>query len=337
MIEIKDISKTFDSDGSKVRALRHCSLRIEKGEIFGIIGHSGAGKSTLLRIINQLEKQDEGEVYLGDEAMSKLGKKELLEKRMKIGMIFQHFNLLHSKTVAQKIELPLKIAHIDKKIRETRVKELIELVGLKGKEKAYPSKLSGGQKQRVGIARALANSPDILLCDEATSALDPKTSETILDLLRDINQKLGITIVLITHQMEVVQKICQRIAFMSEGEIVEVGPTGELFAHPQNIKTKQFLLSSTSEIERTSKDLKEFYPDGQLLRLVFDDQNSDRPILAKIIKETDLPLSIVSARIAPSLKGTVGSMYVHIAKIDEEKLKELLTLMAKYQVKAEVI
>ncbi len=337
MIEIKDVSKTFRTKEASVKALKHCSLKIEDGEIFGIIGHSGAGKSTLLRIINQLERQDEGEVLINKENMANLSKKELLEKRRKIGMIFQHFNLLSSKTVYQNIALPLKIAKVDPKIQEAKVKELIALVGLNGKENAYPAKLSGGQKQRVGIARALANDPEILLCDEATSALDPKTSETILDLLRDINQKLGITIVLITHQMEVVQKICQRIAFMVEGEIVETGLTEELFAHPKDSRTKQFLLTSIREIEKTSKDLKKLYPDGQLLRLVFDDQNSDQPILAKIIRQSELPLSIVNAHLVPSLKGTIGSMYVHVAKIDDHKLQELLSLFDSYHVKAEVI
>ncbi len=337
MIEIKDVSKTFYSKSASIKALKDCSLKINDGEIFGIIGHSGAGKSTLLRIINQLEKADKGEVLINGEEISGLPLKKLLKRRLKIGMIFQHFNLLWSKTVFENIELPLKIAMIDKKTRFQKVTSLIEMVGLKGKEKAYPNELSGGQKQRVGIARALANDPTILLCDEATSALDPKTSDAILDLLIDIRKKFPITIVLITHQMEVVQKICDRIAFMSDGEIVEVGKTEEVFAHPQKEKTKHFLLTSSSEIERTSNDLKALYPDGQLLRLVFDDSISDKPILSGVIQNTKLPLSIVNARLSPSLNGTVGSMYIHIAKISDQESNELIALLEKENVKVEVI
>ena len=223
VIELKNIQKVFQiKDNQQIHAVNNVNLTIKDGEIFGIIGYSGAGKSTLIRIINQLEKQTKGEVIIDGEDISKLPAKELRHRRMKMGMIFQHFNLLWSRTVAQNIEFPLEIANVDKDIRTKRVHELIQLVGLEGRENAYPSELSGGQKQRVGIARALANNPSILLCDEATSALDPETTQSILDLLVEINKKLNLTIVLITHQMEVVQKICHRIAVMSNGDVVEL-------------------------------------------------------------------------------------------------------------------
>ena len=224
MIEIKEVSKIYDLKNRKVVAVDNVSLSINNGDIFGIIGYSGAGKSTLVRMINQLETQDKGKILIDGHELNKLSPKQLRQLRTKIGMIFQHFNLLWSRTVSENIELALQIAGIkDKHKRQQRVKELVDLVGLTGRENAYPSELSGGQKQRVGIARALANDPKILLCDEATSALDPDTTKSILDLLLEINRKLKITIVMITHQMEVVQKICNRVAVMSEGKVVEEG------------------------------------------------------------------------------------------------------------------
>lgn len=206
MIELQGVTKTFHTKDKEIQAVKECSLTIHDGEIFGIIGYSGAGKSTLVRMLNALEKPTSGKVLIDGVNISALEGNALRQKRMKIGMIFQHFNLLWSRTVERNIELPLEIAGVPKETRKERVKELIHLVGLDGREKAYPNELSGGQKQRVGIARALANDPSILLCDEATSALDPTTTDSILDLLVEINQKLRITIVLITHQMEVVQK-----------------------------------------------------------------------------------------------------------------------------------
>ena len=238
MIELKHINKVFHTQKGDIEACRDVNLTIQDGEIFGVIGYSGAGKSTLVRIINQLETQTSGEVIIDGVDISRLSAQDLRQKRTKIGMIFQHFNLLWSRTVQKNIELPLEIAGVNKEERIKKAKQLIELVGLQGRENAYPSELSGGQKQRVGIARALANDPTILLCDEATSALDPDTTEQILDLLKKINQQLNITIVMITHQMEVVQKICHRIAVMSEGTVVEEGHVKDIFEHPQHMITK---------------------------------------------------------------------------------------------------
>ena len=224
MIEIKRVSKVYRLKDREVVAVDDVSLTIEDGDIYGIIGYSGAGKSTLVRLINQLEVQDSGKIFIDGQDLGNLSQIELRKLRTKVGMIFQHFNLLWSRTVSENIELALEIAgNKDKRIRQQKVQELVELVGLTGRENAYPSELSGGQKQRVGIARALANDPRILLCDEATSALDPDTTKSILELLLKINKKLNITIIMITHQMEVVQRICNHIAVMSEGKVIEEG------------------------------------------------------------------------------------------------------------------
>ncbi|MFS8631280.1 MAG: methionine ABC transporter ATP-binding protein, partial [Bacillales bacterium] len=233
MITVERVRKVFHSKSGDVLAVKDVSLNIKEGEIFGIIGYSGAGKSTLIRLLNGLETPTSGAITIAGKDITKLKGAELRKMRQQIGMIFQHFNLLWSRTVRGNISFPLEIAGVPKKERQKRVDELIELVGLKGKEDAYPSQLSGGQKQRVGIARALANNPKVLLCDEATSALDPQTTDSILELLQDINEKLGLTIVLITHEMHVIRKICHRVAVMDGGEIVEIGPVLEIFKHPK--------------------------------------------------------------------------------------------------------
>lgn len=221
MIELNNIQKSFHTKEGEYQALKNVSVKIEKGEIFGIIGFSGAGKSTLLRVINLLEKPDDGEVNVNGKNLSSLSRKELLKERQSIGMIFQNFNLLSNKTIFENVELPLKLARKNKEEREKRVLECLEIVGLSEKKNAYPAKLSGGQRQRVGIARALASNPKILLCDEPTSALDPRTTDNILEFLKSINEKLGITIVIVTHEMEVVERICDKVVVMEKGQIVE--------------------------------------------------------------------------------------------------------------------
>lgn len=330
MIELKNITKVFNNN---TVAVDNCSLHVNEGEIFGIIGHSGAGKSTLLRIINQLEKQDSGEVIINGLDISKLSKKELRQTRTKLGMIFQHFNLLWSRTVSKNIELPLEIANVDKATREARVKQLINLVGLQGKENAYPSELSGGQKQRIGIARALANSPTILLLDEATSALDPSTTESILDLLVEINQKLNITIVLITHQMEVIQKICHHVAVMEDGKIVEQGLLKDILLNPKHPVTKKFFQERTNSIDL--KELKKIYQNGILLKLVFDENNTNQPVFSDIIKATNLSINIIQANLVTTPLGLFGDMYVQV--IDNNNIKDIVELFNNYNIKAEVI
>ena len=339
MIELKNITKIFHTQKGDITACQDVNLTIQDGEIFGVIGYSGAGKSTLVRIINQLEKQTSGDVVIDGQNISQLNAKALRERRTKIGMIFQHFNLLWSRTVQKNIELPLEIAGLDKETRKQKAKELIELVGLQGRENAYPSELSGGQKQRVGIARALANDPSILLCDEATSALDPDTTEQILDLLVKINKQLGITIVMITHQMEVVQKICHRIAVMSEGIVVEEGSVKDIFEHPHHDITKRFVrdLASKVDDDKLNQDLKRIYPDGILLRLTFDEVISRKPVVSQVIKETDLQISIVSGNLTNTIDSSFGVLIVNVLGGHQKEYDEIIKKFKDYQVIVEVI
>lgn len=337
VIELKNIVKTFNTKKQEIKAVRGVNLTINDGEIFGIIGYSGAGKSTLVRIINQLEKQTSGEVLIDGVDLSKLNEHDLLKSRQKIGMIFQHFNLLWSKTVAQNIELPLVFAKVDENKRKEKVRELISMVGLEGRENAYPSELSGGQKQRVGIARALANDPTILLCDEATSALDPDTTDQILQLLLQINKKLNITIVMITHQMEVVQKICNRLAVMEDGRVVEMGDVKDIFEHPQTPTTKRFIQTiNGSDVEKTKSELKKLYPYGQLLRVSFR-TNSDEPIIANAIKQCELKVSIVNANISHTASGPLGVTYLHVSDGDDKEYDKFVKALTSQQAKVEVL
>ncbi len=339
MIELKNIVKTFNTKNLDIHAVKDVSVNIDDGEIFGIVGYSGAGKSTLIRIINQLEKQSSGTLFINNEDISSLSNNELRKRRQKIGMIFQHFNLLWSRTVFKNIELPLEIAGVEKSLREKRVNELIKLVGLEGRENSFPSQLSGGQKQRVGIARALANDPSILLCDEATSALDPETTESILDLLSKINDELGITIVMITHQMEVVQRICQRVAIMSDGLIVELGNVKDVFAKPKHEVTKRFVqnIDSGKNIDRLQKELKSLYPNGEIIRLTFMGGNSDKPVIASAIKNTDLLVSILESNINHTKLGAIGFTYLHIADGSENQINDFISYLVDNDVKVEVV
>jgi len=241
MIEVNDLVKIYKTKKGEVVGVDHVSLSVKKGEIFGIVGYSGAGKSSLLRCLNLLEAPSSGEIKIDGFSLTSLNKKELRTARQKIGMIFQHFYLVSSKTVFENVAFALKAAHKSKAEIDERVTELLDMVGLSDKRDVYPSQLSGGQKQRVGIARALANNPSVLLCDEATSALDPSTTKSILALLKKINQELGLTIVLITHEMEVVKEICDRMAVMQDGRIVEEGQVYDLFANPTEPLTKEFI------------------------------------------------------------------------------------------------
>ena len=241
MIQFKNISKHYQLKGQIIPALDQINLDIPEGSIFGIIGYSGAGKSTLIRLINLLERPTEGQVIINQKDFTALDAKALRQERANIGMIFQHFNLLQTKTVAANIEMPMKLLGYSKAEREKRLNELLEFIDLKHKKEAYPDELSGGQKQRVGIARALANHPKILLCDEATSALDPQTTKSVLDLLKKINQEQGITIVMVTHEMDVIQSICSHVAVMELGKVVETGKTVDLFSRPQHATTQNFI------------------------------------------------------------------------------------------------
>ena len=334
MIEIKEVSKIYDLKNRKVVAVDNVSLSINNGDIFGIIGYSGAGKSTLVRMINQLETQDKGKILIDGHELNKLSPKQLRQLRTKSGMIFQHFNLLWARTVSENIELAVQIAGIkDKHKRQQRVKELVDLVGLTGRENAYPSELSGGQKQRVGIARALANDPKILLCDEATSALDPDTTKSILDLLLEINRKLKITIVMITHQMEVVQKICNRVAVMSEGKVVEEGNVKKIFTMPKHPVTKSFIRDIKNNNEFDLDVLKNIYSNGKLLKVIFDENTSRTPILTNVIRQCDSFINVIEANLTNTIDSSFGIMILEVTG-DYEKVIELFN---KYHVEVEVM
>ncbi|MYL70144.1 ATP-binding cassette domain-containing protein [Halobacillus litoralis] len=312
MITIKGLSKIFHTKDQDVRAVDDLSLNINKGEIYGVIGYSGAGKSTFIRLLNRLEDPTEGSILVDDQELTSLSKGKLRLARQEIGMIFQHFNLLWSRTVHDNIAFPLEIAGIPKAERQKRVDELIELVGLKGRGGSYPSQLSGGQKQRVGIARALANNPKVLLCDEATSALDPETTDSILDLLVDINEKLGLTIVLITHEMHVIRKICHQVAVMEEGKIVEQGEVLDVFLHPQKPVTKKFVdqVMGDPEKETSLQLIKDNYRSGEIIRLHFVGDSTNQALISDLSRKFEVDVNILHGKITQTQKGAYGTMFV---------------------------
>ncbi len=289
MIELKHIEKIYSGAAGKVHALKGIDLHIERGEIYGIIGLSGAGKSTLVRCINMLERPTAGEVIVDGQDMMQLSESQLRDARKNIGMIFQHFNLLSSATVYENIAFPLTLSKTPAAEIEKKVRPLLELVGLQDKANQYPAQLSGGQKQRVGIARALASDPKILLCDEATSALDPQTTKSILALIKDINQKLKLTVVVITHEMQVIKEICDKVAVISDGVIAERGSVLEVFTNPQHKITKEFisvLLSNELPAAFRGNEISQEKTPGSLLllRLIFLGESADDPVLAEMIR-----------------------------------------------------
>ena len=294
-ILIQDVSKTFETKDGSVQALNHVSLSIETGDIYGIIGMSGAGKSTLVRCMNFLEVPSEGKVLIDGKSLSEFSPKELRKEREKIGMIFQHFNLLMQKNVLENVCFPLYIQ--GKKKAEARAKalELLEIVGLADRAKAYPAQLSGGQKQRVAIARALASDPQILLCDEATSALDPQTTSSILELLQDINQKFGITIVIITHKMSVVREICTHVAIMKDGEVKEQGLVEEIFSHPKSQVAKELISKDSGNDVESKKLTQSEIQDGEIVRIVFSENSAFEPVIANLILTFHEPVNILKA------------------------------------------
>ncbi|MCK0472758.1 methionine ABC transporter ATP-binding protein [Halalkalibacter sp. APA_J-10(15)] len=337
MISLKGIKKRFNTKNGPVQAVDGVDLTIEEGEIFGVIGYSGAGKSTLIRMLNMLERPTEGNVIVGERDLSTLSAKELRKARQEIGMIFQHFNLLWSRTVRENIAFPLEIAGVDRARRKERVDELIELVGLEGRGDSYPSQLSGGQKQRVGIARALANNPSVLLCDEATSALDPKTTDSILELLVDINQKLGLTIILITHEMHVIRKICHRVAVMEEGQIVEMGPVLDVFRRPQQKMTKEFVKQIT-EPEETVEALASLAsePNSRMVQLTFVGDETESPLITELIRAFDIEVNIVQGKITKIQNGSYGTLFVSL-KGEERIINDAIAFIKEKKVDVEVI
>jgi D-methionine transport system ATP-binding protein len=297
VIEFDQVQKSYQVEGREVPALHPTSLTVDTGEVFGIVGHSGAGKSTLVRLINQLEPPTDGRILIDGETVSDYSPAELRAFRRKVGMIFQHFNLLSSKTVADNIAFPMKLAKIySREEIRSRVDELLKRVGLEAHANKYPSQLSGGQKQRVGIARALACRPTILLCDEATSALDPQTTQSVLRLLADINRELDLTIVLITHEMDVVRRVCDRVAVMDAGRVVEMGPVTDVFLHPKHPTTRDFVFESESiDRDELQQDLQQ--AEGRILRLTFRGESTYKPLLGSVARESGVDFSILSGRI----------------------------------------
>ena len=315
MIQIENLSKTYKTSAGGFTALSDVNLTVNDGEIFGIIGLSGAGKSTLVRCINFLEVPTSGKVIIDGDEMGTLSKKQLLIKRRSIGMIFQGFNLLEQRTVLKNICFPLEIAKVPKEQAVKRARELLELVGLADKESSYPSQLSGGQKQRVAIARALAAETKYLLCDEATSALDPDTTRSILDLLKKVNKELGVTIIVITHEMKVIESICDRAAVLDGGNVAELAPVSELFANPKSDIARKLILPAVNTAEEIRG--------GRVIRIIFDGETSYKPVIANLILSCQAPLNILKADTQDVGGKAFGQIIIGLP--DDEVLAERVT------------
>lgn len=336
MIRFENVSKQYERNGITTQALDKINLTIDKGDIFGIIGYSGAGKSTLVRLINYLEKPTQGQVIVQNQILNQLSSSELRQVRRKIGMIFQHFNLLESKTVYENIAIPLILIKKDKHTIKQKVNELLEFVGLSDKADSYPKELSGGQKQRIGIARALANDPDILLCDEATSALDPQTTRAILDLIKKINEKYKITVVLITHEMHVIEQICHKVAVMEKGKIIEQGIVLDVFGHPQHQTTRNFVNSVISnqipkgvvenllEVEGKKDNIK-------LFKLEFLGRSASEPVINSLILKQIVVVNILFAHMSEIEKTVLGSMFIQL-KGNDSNIQEAVQFLRKHGV-----
>ena len=341
MIRFENVSKTFRGNGKQVEAVKEVSLHIKKGEIFGIIGYSGAGKSTLVRCINLLERPDQGRIWIGDTEITILKGKSLRKQRRKIGMIFQQFHLFASRNVYENVAYPLKHQGLTRQEIKKRVEELLNLVGLEDKASAYPSQLSGGQKQRAAIARALANEPDILLCDEATSALDPKTTTAILRLLQEVNRKLGVTIVVITHEMQVVKEICGRVAVMEGGSVVEEGEVFDIFSNPQKKITEDFV-NNASNLSRIYTYLEEKAEITRLgageciLRLRYLHKNTSEALVSQISRDFSLNVNIIFGNIELIGENPIGGL-VAIVSGSGENIRRAVDFLREKKVGVEVL
>lgn len=340
MIRLTGLQKIYHGGTGTVKALDNVSLEIEQGEIFGIIGKSGAGKSTLIRCINLLERPTAGRVLVDGQDMTSLSEAELREARKSMGMIFQHFNLLSSRTVLENVAFPLEIAGISRAEREEKALPLLELVGLTNKKDVFPAQLSGGQKQRVGIARALASQPKVLLCDEATSALDPQTTESILALLKDINIKLGLTIVLITHEMHVIKAICDRVAVIEGGQLVETGRVFDVFTNPQSTTAQDFIKAVVNnKVPDTLVALLSDVPvaGGNLVvRLSFFGDTTNEPVIAGLIRRFAVDVNIISANIDHLQDTPYGTLLIELSGKDED-IQNALIYLQDLDLRTEVI
>lgn len=341
MIRLENVSKTFTDSNKEVHAVNNVSLTINDGDIFGIIGFSGAGKSTLVRCINLLEKPTDGKVFVDDAEITALSGKDLRKARKKIGMIFQHFNLMPSRTIFGNVAYPLRGSGLSKEEIKEKVHHLLELVGISEKENAFPSQLSGGQKQRVAIARALANDPGILLCDEATSALDPQTTKSILKLLQQLNQTLGITVVVITHEMAVVKEICNRVAVMDHGDVVEEGEVFHVFASPKEPLTRSFI-KTTSNLQKIEELIAAGSPvaatkKGELIvRLSYVEKNTSEPLISTVTQKFGIILNIVFADVEIVQNAPIGGT-VAIVSGESSRIDEALQYLRDKNVGVEVI
>ena len=318
MIQVENLCKSFSTKSGTVEAARNISFSIEKGEIFGIIGLSGAGKSTLVRCLNLLERPTSGSVWVNGKNLTELSERELRKERQNIGMIFQHFNLLMQRTALDNVCFPMEIVGISKKEARKKALEYLKIVGLEEKALSYPSQLSGGQKQRVAIARVLASDPEILLCDEATSALDPQTTKSILELIRKINKEYGITVVVITHEMSVVQEICNRVAVLERGVLVESGTVEELFRSPKTEAARRLVFSGRAQIQKMNGK--------RLVRVTFKDRSSFEPVIANLVLTYRTPVNILFADTKNIGGSAEGEMILQLPEIEEtaEKMIEYL-------------
>ena len=319
-IELRGLSKVYQIPGGEVQALNNINLTIEQGDIYGIIGMSGAGKSTLIRCLNRLDTPTDGQVLIDGQNILAMSKKQLLQTRRRMAMIFQQFNLLMQKSVARNVRYPLEIAGAPKKQANERVMELLKIVGLEEKANAYPAQLSGGQKQRVAIARALASNPEMLLCDEATSALDPMTTQSILELLKKINAELGITVVLITHEMAVIRQICNKVAILDGGKLVEQGTVDDVFMHTKSAAGKRLF----GILPENEDDV----PTQPALRIVFDGAAADQPIISRLVKDLGFDVNILAADMHQFNGKTYGQMMVARPE-DPAELKQVQDYLAK--------
>lgn len=340
MIELKNVTKNFHQKNRIVSALSDVSLKVPPGKIFGVIGTSGAGKSTLIRCVNLLERPTSGEIIIDGKSLIQLSNAQLAIERRQIGMIFQHFNLLSSRTVFDNVAFPLELTGTSKTDIKNRVLELLQLVGLEEKANDYPASLSGGQKQRVAIARTLANNPKVLLCDEATSALDPATTRSILNLLKDINRRLNITILLITHQMEVVKSICDEVAVISHGKLIEQGSVGEIFADPKHELTREFISSSlhldipSVYQEKLQKENGENL--NPLLRLEMTGKSVNEPVISEVSRLFDIDFKIISAQMDQAGEVNFGVMLIELSGKSENYEAAIQYFISKH-IKTEII
>lgn len=341
LVELKNVDVKFKSNHKVIHAIDHVNLTVNRQDIFGIIGYSGAGKSTLVRLINLLQRPNQGEIIVNGQNLLELNSKQLRKSRKKIGMIFQHFNLMNARTIFNNVAFALKGTQLSREQKKQRVNELLNLVGLSDKAQAYPSQLSGGQKQRVGIARALANKPNLLISDEATSALDPKTTESILNLLKDLNKKLGLTIILITHQMEAIKQICRNVAVMEQGKIIETGSIYQIFTNPRQQLTKDFINTTTHLNESINVILHQdqisyLTNEEKMFHLFYFGETTDLPLISTLYQKFEVSANILYGNIEMLQGKPIGNLIV-ILSGKPNMLEQALSFLKESQVKVEEI